>query len=189
MNPSKTQRKIDINLEFPIIVVVGLIFWRYGGYAAATAVAWTMVVILAIAFALLSYVSSNKPHNAMIELGGLKVGSHIGGQPSRRTSATLLVGMVAFAYLSQHGHPLTLLGLVALGLELLPSTPSIWDEYLADVLRRATLQAGYLGMLAAVMAACIGLSSLEVAVLALSSYTICLQVYLMRWQQLNANPE
>ncbi|MCV4684129.1 hypothetical protein OFB94_31060, partial [Escherichia coli] len=56
-------------------------------------------------------------------------------------------------------------------------------EYVADVLRRALVQAGFAGMLAAVLGAVFGVSALEVAVLALSGYLLTLQLYLYRWQK------
>ncbi|HEU4740730.1 MAG TPA: hypothetical protein VFS50_03935 [Meiothermus sp.] len=88
--------------------------------------------------------------------GGVKIENRISPLPSRRSLLTLVAGALAFLYLSGHGHPLVLVGVVALVIELLPGTPSIWDEYLADVLRRATVQAGFAGMLAANAGAILG---------------------------------
>jgi hypothetical protein len=99
-----------------------------------------------------------------------------------------VAGALAFVYLSWHGHPLVWIGVVALLIELLPGTPSIWDEYLAEVLRRATVQAGFAGMLGAVGAALFGVSGLEVAVLGLSLYLLTLQFYLYRWQRSEVAP-
>lgn len=115
-----------------------------------------MVVILLIASTLLTYVTSKERHNSSVQIGGVKIESRISPLPSRRSLLTLMAGALAFLYLSGHGHPLVLVGVVALVIELVPGTPSIWDEYLADVLRRATVQAGFAGMLAAIAGAILG---------------------------------
>lgn len=177
------QPRFGINLEFPLILIIALIVWQHGGYTTALFVAWTMVVILLIASTLLTYVTSTQPHNSSVQIGGVKIESRISPLPSRRSLLTLMAGALAFLYLSWNGHPLVWVGVVALVIELLPGAPSIWDEYLADVLRRATVQAGFAGMLAAIAGAILGGSGLEVAVLGLSLYLLTLQFYLYRWQR------
>lgn len=177
------KRKYEVNLEWPLLLLAGLIAWRYGGYVTAQVVAWGMVAILLVGFALLSLVTSTNPYHSSVQIGGVKVESRVSPLPSRRTLLTLGAGALAFVYLAWHGHPWALVGAVALLLELLPGTPSLWDEYVADVLRRALVQAGFAGMLAAVLGAVFGVSALEVAVLALSGYLLTLQLYLYRWQK------
>lgn len=62
--------RFGINLEFPLILIIALIVWQYGGYTTALFVAWTMVVILLIASSLLTYVTSKEPHNSSVQIGG-----------------------------------------------------------------------------------------------------------------------
>ena len=175
----RIRRKFEVNLEWPFLLLAGLIAWRYGGYVTAQVVAWAMAAMLLVSFALLSLVASTNPYHSSVQIGGVKVESRISPLPSRRTRLSLGMGVLALVYLAWHGHPWALVG----ALTLLPGTHSLWDEYVADVLRRALVQAGLAGMLAAVLGAVFGVSALEVAVLAASGYLLTLQLYLYRWQK------
>lgn len=183
-NPKEIRRSFEVNLEWPLILLVALIGWRYGALVAASLVGWTMLVLLAIAAAMLTYLGSKSATHVVIRLGNIRAGSSI-SNPSPGIRVTTFAGLLALVYLSLHGHPLALLAALPLLLEFVPGAPSVWDEYLADGLRRAAVQAGFFGMAAALLAGCLEVGSLQVLASGLGVYLLCLQVYLWRWSRQN----
>lgn len=182
MAKPKPSKPFQVNLEWPLILLLALIGWRYGGFVAASLVGWAMLVLLAIAAATLTYLCSKSAQKVEIRLGGIRAGNPIWG-PSAGTRITTGLGLVALLYLSLHGYPLAWVAALPLLLEFVPGAPSVWDEYLAEVLRRATVQAGFFGLLAALLAGSFGVESLEAVACGLGAYMLCLQIYLWRWSR------
>jgi len=115
----RIRRKFEVNLEWPFLLLAGLIAWRYGGYVTAQVVAWAMAAMLLVSFALLSLVASTNPYHSSVQIGGVKVESRISPLPSRRTRLSLGMGVLALVYLAWHGHPWALVGALTLLLQLL----------------------------------------------------------------------
>lgn len=178
----KLPRRIE--LDVPLLVLLGWVAWRYGIVQTSLWMAWTMVGVGLLSIAALSLCLTQLGERIAVRLGGLSVGRIDQGQ-SLSTRLTAMLGALALMYLGLFGgYPLVLVAALPLLLEFVPYTPSVWDEYLSDVLRRATVQAGFVAMLATALVGLGGTGALEVLAVAVGSYLLTLQLFMLRWNKL-----